>query len=326
MQTKAVYVVVSQPTDVYFEQAWISAWSLKHYTPDMEVVFVVDQATYDGIYSSYRQRALDVIDRVVSVAVPEKYHSPTLRSRYLKTSLREHIRGSFLFLDSDTVVCGNISEVDTFAHPLMMVQDGHCPLSESITGHEVRRLYHRIFHERYTGNTYYNSGVIYCQDTPATHTFYQIWHRTWQKSMATGHPNDQPALLHTDIRHCLISEMDGIYNSQVRYSVYYLIKGKILHYFNHILPINDASPFYDTLIYRQVQKDRGISADMVRTILHCKELYPPQSYISAGRELRLRFDYPYRLLLLSYMRMPRYYRFLALLSRWQYRLFLRLFR
>ena len=42
MKTKAVYVVVSKESDIYLEQAWVSAYSLKCYKTDNEFIFITE--------------------------------------------------------------------------------------------------------------------------------------------------------------------------------------------------------------------------------------------------------------------------------------------
>lgn len=323
MKTKAVYVVVSDDADVYFEQAWVSAWSLKHHNPRMEVECVVDTETYDNVIKGYRYKALNVIDRLVKVEVPKEYNKK-LRSRWLKTSLREHVTGDFLFIDTDTVICDEIGEVDDLEGDLLMVKNGHCNLSESYEEGEIRRHYKKIFGENLTNDEYYNSGVILCKDMPQVHTFYKKWHDDWKHSVSKGYSIDQQALLHTNSRLQLIREMDGIYNSQVRFSVLYLMKGKILHYFNNMLALNKACPFYDDSVYREVKLSKGLSPKLKELILHCKDAYLPMSYIVAGKELDIVYGESFRFLRYLYSKFPAYYHLIDLLCKIQYRIFLRI--
>ena len=45
MQTKIIYVLVSSPEDIYYEQCLVSVYSLRKYHKNAEVVVLVDDAT-----------------------------------------------------------------------------------------------------------------------------------------------------------------------------------------------------------------------------------------------------------------------------------------
>lgn len=323
MNTKAVYVVVSSDKDVYFEQAWVSAWSLKHYNSEMEVLCVVDQDTYQNINNGYRKNAKKVFDKVVCVEVPNVLPNKE-RSRWLKTSLREHIHGNYLFIDTDTIICDSISEVDQIDGEIMMVKNGHCLLSKSSEEKEIRRIYKRIFNVELTTDNYYNSGVIFCKDNASTHEFYKQWHDDWKHSVSKGYSIDQQALLHTNEKYNLITDLDGIFNAQVRFSVKYLMTGKILHYFNNMLKLNNANPFYSSFIYQQVKKDQGLSNSIKDQILNCKKEYQVQSYIVAGRELEVRNGESFRLLCRIFEKNPHIYAFIETISMALYRIVIRI--
>ena len=49
MKTKIVYVVVSDETDIFLEQALLSIFSLRKHNPEAFVELVVDQITNDSI-------------------------------------------------------------------------------------------------------------------------------------------------------------------------------------------------------------------------------------------------------------------------------------
>ena len=193
MRTKAVYVVVSGETDVYFEQAWVSAWSLKHYNPGMEVECVVDPDTYDQVMGCYRRQALSVIDRLVRVEVPAQLGKKE-RSRWLKTSLRRHVEGDFLFIDTDTIVCDSLRDLDSLAGDVMMVRDHHCPFSEMTDAKYILQGIENTLGSRFTEDDYYNSGVIYTKDTPASHAFFEAWHAQWKEFHKQGVHTDQCSL------------------------------------------------------------------------------------------------------------------------------------
>lgn len=81
MKTKIVYVVTSDETDVYLEQALLSVFSLRKHNPNAYVEFVVDQDT-DATIAGKREEIMKYIDNKVVVNVPEEYNK-VCRSRWL---------------------------------------------------------------------------------------------------------------------------------------------------------------------------------------------------------------------------------------------------
>ena len=55
MKTKIVYVACSLNSDCYLEQAFISAWSVRQYNKDCQIIMVCDQDTYATFGTSNRQ-------------------------------------------------------------------------------------------------------------------------------------------------------------------------------------------------------------------------------------------------------------------------------
>ena len=177
MKTKIVYVVTSDETDVYLEQALLSVFSLRKHNPDDYVELVVDQDT-DATIAGKRKEVLKYIDNKVVVNVPEGYNK-VCKSRWLKTSLRQLIKGDFLFIDTDTIVTDNLEEIDSFTGDIGAVKDQHV-----LIGEITSRKWLRVNAERdgwiwSESLAYYNSGVMYVKDSPFTHKFYQTWHNKW---------------------------------------------------------------------------------------------------------------------------------------------------
>lgn len=309
MKTKAVYISISSDEDVFFEQVWVSAWSLKYYNPDMQVVCLVDTETYDAILGSYRRKALECIDDIVSVDVPSKFNNRE-RSRWIKTKLRNLIDGDYLFIDSDTVVCGSLAEIDSMRGDILMVKDYHCSLSESYQETMLRRQLQQISGKPYLGNLYYNSGVILCRDSEKSHDFYQQWHSNWNKYLAKGVTTDQQSLNLTVEEFDCIKPLDDIYNCQLRFSIKYLHKGIILHFFNCTKPLHTSHPFFLIAEYETVKRDQGISDEYKKKILECKSLFEVNTYLTGGKEVRFRKEYADVLLYDIYNHHPFIYAFL----------------
>lgn len=320
MRTKAVYVVVSDNNDVYFEQAWVSAWSLKHYNPDMDVYCIVDQDTYDNIFSCYRQNASEVIDKFVKVDVPAKY-SKIERSRYLKTSVRRYIDGDFLFIDADTIICDTLGEIDSFQYPMMMVLDCHCSFLEIPSYNTIQKKVRKIISKDLTCDKYYNSGVIYCKDITSVHQLFTLWHETWKKGLIKGVLTDQQSLA-IAIQHFqnTVEELDGIYNSQLRFSIKYMHRAKIMHFYSPAWYPSNTHYFFNKNVYLDISINGCITESFKEKVIDCKSLFFTPSFLIPCLESQFYNDGAHSFLRVIYDEYPSYYRCIVLISKIQTKL------
>ena len=97
-----VYVLVSSEKDSYLEQAYVSMFSAKYYMPDVSITLVVDKPTNESFFGT-RKEEVKYADNILVVDMPEDTDAKK-RSRLIKTSLRERIKGDYLFVDTDTIV------------------------------------------------------------------------------------------------------------------------------------------------------------------------------------------------------------------------------
>ena len=128
MNTKIVYILTSSEKDFYLEQTMISACSLKKLNPDCYAILVIDSRTNLQLQGS-RHNIMQYFDELKVIDVPVEFNQ-IQSSRYIKTSLRNHIDGNYLFIDGDTVICDDLSEIDRFNEPIAAVLDCHLPISE----------------------------------------------------------------------------------------------------------------------------------------------------------------------------------------------------
>ena len=284
MELYAVYVVISQPTDIFFERMWLSAYSLKKYNPKMKVVCLVDDATYRGVQTTYRGKSQKVVDHFEIIDLPEGL-SQRAKSRWIKTNLRSLLKGDFLFIDSDTVVCDDLSELELQKAELMMVLDYHLLLNEHKDGKLIRHECEQVFGRKLTTDDYFNSGVILARDTPEVHRFFDMWHKYWLEGVRRGCETDQKSLAYVvQDNPGVVRELDGIYNAQIRYSV-----------------MADA-------VYLQMKEENGISENVKQQVGDCKSLFDVQSYIMTGVELEIKNNASYRVLLLLRIYFPILYK------------------
>lgn len=280
MKTKIVYVVASLDADIYMEQAIVSAWSACHYNPDSRIEMVCDQDTYATLDSGIRAQYKSLFDQIhVREFQPEQ--SMMERSRWLKTTLREIIEGDFLYLDTDTVVCADLSSVNDFDFELGMVLDQNCEFNNFLYRDAVIKRTKRLYDVDISNElNYFNSGVAYVKDTFRSHEFYRSWHELWKsKRYESEGLKDQSALAATNIKHNhLITEMTGGLNCQVMSSIQYMHTAKVMHFFNTLFTAKgpSLSPFYGKSLFLEV-KEKGITEDIAYKILHCKSLFSSPS-------------------------------------------------
>lgn len=282
MKTQIVYVLVASGNNLYLEELWVSLYSLRIFHPEATVRVLVDDTT--DRYLRRFPELCNMITEIVVVPVPEGYNAKQ-RSRIIKTSVRNVIDGAFLFIDTDTVICRSLQEIDKLACDIAAVPDGHLPLIDCMypPTKGVEDMYGISLSEV---KFWYNSGVMFVADNERTREFYKRWCENWKFScFKKGNSQDQPALLATD-NQCgfMIEEMPGTYNAQVAMSLKYFADAAILHWW-HMDFIEDQSysPYFSLQIYREVKAEGRITPHIEELIRNCK-----QSFVSptmpVGRE------------------------------------------
>lgn len=292
MKTKIVYVVASLDDDIYMEQAIVSAWSARHYNPDCQIEMVCDQDTFVTLNSGIRAQYKSLFNKIhVREFQPEQ--SMMERSRWMKTTLREIIEGDYLYLDTDTVVCDDLSCVDEFTFAIGMVLDHNCHFNEFIYYERDVDRAKKLYNVDISQETHcYNSGVSYAKDTIISHKFFRSWHKLWlsKKDIPFGLV-DQPSLAVVNKEYgYVIEEMSGNFNCQVMSSIQFLHTAKIIHFFSTSFTAKSKlSPFYGVSLYEHV-KHHGVTDDIQTKILNCKSQFSSPS-MPVPREVAMHWRY-----------------------------------
>ncbi|WP_455668105.1 putative nucleotide-diphospho-sugar transferase [Phocaeicola sp.] len=230
MKTKIVYILVSRDTDIYLEQAYISMFSVKYHMADAYITLVIDKQTEQSFKLERRNRLLQYINELITVDVPSTY-TAMQRSRILKTSARKYVKGDFLFVDTDTIVLGDLSEVDDWQVDIAACQDSHASFAENpyrdMCMRDGKLLGWPINKEK----IYFNSGVLYVKDNVRTHEFYQKWNENWLLGTKVNVFMDQPSFAKTnyEFEH-IVEVLDDVWNCELKHGIRYLKDAKILHY------------------------------------------------------------------------------------------------
>lgn len=278
MKTKFLYAIVSGNNDYFYEQVWVSAFSLKHHNPDAHIIVVADRATYDNINSTYRRSSLDLIDELVPIEIEGDYTNMQ-KSRWIKTNLRNLVDGDYLFIDGDTIITDNLSSIDDLSCDIGMVLDYHTSFKNNWNVNREVNAAKRIFNKDCSlVEKYYNSGVIYCKDNLVTREFYRNWHENWKVSDSHGHSFDQLSLMITGLEYPnVLKEIGGIFNCQITIDLNYLVDAKIVHFFSSTS--TSFTPFKCKDTYLQIKKEGYINDNLKSLIINCKRRFNGPIYI-----------------------------------------------
>lgn len=274
MTTKIVYVLTSTEKDLFYEQTLVSITSLRMHNPNAYVVLVVDEGTNET-FIGFRQKIEDIITEKVVVKTPENYNN-LLRSRYLKTTLREHIKGTFLYVDCDTIISSSLEEIDAIGEKsnfdILMAKDRHLnmnKMSPHIRKGVEERAKQTNWHITDKDIIYFNSGVMLVKDTDLTHRFFRRWNELWTSNIPTKVFADQPPLAKTNQEFdYVIDELDGTWNCQIASNALrYLHDAKIIHYFASNLGKREkAYLFSDNAPFEEIKSQECIPDNIMQNI------------------------------------------------------------
>lgn len=272
MRTQIVYTLISSEDDYFLEELWVSLYSLRLFHPEVTVNVLVDEAT--KIYMERFQKLCDMITNIVVVPVPENYNAKQ-RSRVIKTTVRNVIDGAYLFIDTDTVICKPLDNIDNLTCDIAAVPEEHLQLKD-LTFSPVNGIKNVFGVDISDSKFWFNSGVMFVADTDAVRKLYHDWNKKWEFScFQKGQSQDQPALsVANKENNMLISELPGIYNSQVAMSLKYFADAAIVHWWHmSFIENQDYSPFFSLQIYKDVKLANGLTADIEELIKHCKQSF-----------------------------------------------------
>ena len=205
------------------------------------------------------------------------------KSKEIKTNVRQYVSGPYLFVDTDTICADRLGDIDNFNYDVACVPEFHVSLKDCAFKHLVKGYIRNSFNQDITDeDAWYNSGVMFVNDTPKAYEVCKKWNKNWKLSaFVNGHKQDQPPLLitHRETGYS-ISELSGEYNCQVGLSVKFLAKAKIFHFLHFDYPKDlSFNPFQSKEIYRKIKEDEGISEETAEIIKNVKSVYQSPSCV-----------------------------------------------
>ncbi|WPL17676.1 Glycosyl transferase family 8 [Thiorhodovibrio winogradskyi] len=189
----ACHVLAADGWGSYAQMAWVSACTFRRHHPDVPVIWVVDELTYENM-KTFPSAVRDGLDLVLRVETGLK----TLRdrSRFLKTTLAQHVEGRVLYLDTDTIVQRPIPELLQFTGEFAAALEFNTLPSDRFFPEELANTVYSKLGWNAPTRLYFNSGVFVVNVSPRTLELFDRWHFGWQASRRIGHSSDQASLNH----------------------------------------------------------------------------------------------------------------------------------
>jgi hypothetical protein len=231
MNTKLLYVLSTSNEDTYYESALISIFSAKSVMPNSWITLLIDDKT-DLVLKKKGDQLLQYISEIIIVKFKNEI-TKKVRSRLLKTNMRNHVSGDFLYIDCDTLIADSLTDIKDYDAPVAAVLDGHLKLNN----HPVFDLFekqNKYFDYPFEDiERYYSSGVIYSKDCTEAKDFFSRWHENYKIGLQNGISQDQPSFSKTNYdSNDIIKEISGEWNCQIRLGGKYLKNLKILHFWS----------------------------------------------------------------------------------------------
>jgi hypothetical protein len=241
------YALTSSGRDDYARMAYVSAELVRRVYPSAQITVIVDEVTEAALVRE-RARIVNAADEVVRVQTG--LERPVDRSRVLKTTLRQTVRGDFLFLDTDALVIDRMDRMFCGRPHMAAVLDRHeITLGYVFPKHAAE--YSARFGWRSPLPRYFNSGVVFWADTPLVHRFGEEYHRRWRMIYeATGDHRDQAAFNSAlDALEVPVRVMPPRFNAMVELSSRFCWGAAVFHYFT-----NGGSPRPGTLLHHLIER------------------------------------------------------------------------
>lgn len=224
-----VYILTTDGRDQFADMALVSMFSVRISNPGCRIVLLCDAESALAIKNT-KHRVLDICDEMVSVDTPAG--NPTFRNRWIKTQLCNFISGSTLYLDVDTLVREDVSEISDLVTNIGFIPNHNGKtIDEQLWDDDRRCLEMHAWNPQLA--FYPNGGVFFYYQTPRTKLFFEHWHRLWLEDFEkTTRGRDQPALFEALGRSGIqYDEMPIRYNFQFCFQDYPVEKSTILHFY-----------------------------------------------------------------------------------------------
>ena len=243
---KYVYVLVSSPSDLYYEQAVMSVYSLRKHMPDADIEVLVDNKTNES-FTGKRTALKKYASNIISIDFDDSIKNVE-RSRLIKTAIPEYIKDDFLYIDCDTIIADSLSELNDIPFVTAGVLDGHCMLNEHVhKNYFIQRDKKLGFHATKAQGYNINGGLVFARNSQETIDLFKKWNELWKYSAYKKHDlHDQSALNEANYQTGMKMQLlSGEWNCQPSQGgLAYLKDAKIIHYFSSEFSGKSYIPYY----------------------------------------------------------------------------------
>ncbi|GHV12781.1 hypothetical protein FACS189491_06460 [Spirochaetia bacterium] len=283
---KYVYVLTSSENDLYYEQFFLSAVSLRLYNPGADIVVLLDKKTRAGLTGT-RTGYEQIVSEIKIIPAPEEF-SQKESSRWIKTSIRNHINGDFLFIDCDTIITENLEYDFPPELKIGSVLDTHVPLSKHHLYEAFQQEDKRLgFCSSLETDVRYNGGFIFCRDGPDGTAFFEKWHSLWLQGRKKGISQDMPSLNQANYElNGIITALNGGWNCQISHNgLPYLHDAKIIHYYaTSLLSFTPPYTLAGNEVLLSVKKNGIISPEIMEQLKNPRAAFSVKSRIIADQD------------------------------------------
>lgn len=229
-QPHICYALTCGNDDYYAQMTYISASLVQRLYPNRRIVLLVDEVT-DELLRGRDDPVLSVIKEMCRVETGSS--SQSLRSRFLKTTLRQMQEGPFVFLDADTAPVRPFDEFLDCGADFAAVQNRDAYVRRPGFSRWAGTNIFQPMGWSHPLSCYFNSGVMYMADNAATHRLAARWHTLWKQQVQKIAMHQDQAALNVALQEVdvTIEEFGPPFNAVVEYVPSYARDARILHYF-----------------------------------------------------------------------------------------------
>ncbi len=224
-----VYALTSIGNDIFSCQTLVSISLVRHLYPKARIILLLDELSHVSLHS-VKDPVLANVDQVVLIKTGMS--APVQRNRFLKTTMRLVLEGSFVYLDSDTLPIRRFDELFAHDDDFAAVPD----YTQEFFGLRRARWVRDAFQTMdwpYPPRQFINAGVLYMADRPVVHDFSREWNTRWKLCLEKANlVLDQPSINSTlDVVDLRLRLMNRNFNCQVKSTLYPVRRARIFHYF-----------------------------------------------------------------------------------------------
>lgn len=287
---KILYVLVCSKNDLYCEQCMLSIMSAKKNSQGSKIALLIDDQTKFCLEQNVvKKKIFSLVDEMISAPRPQGF-SGMETSRYLKTKMRDFVKGDFLYIDSDTIICESLNDISNVSIDLGAVLDQHMPLSKSTHAIVSKRHIKKVsgIDELEEYENYFNGGVLWVRDVGSNYKFFEDWHNNWMQSRLKGIKTDMPSLALANYQNnYAIKELEGVWNCQIWFGANYLSKAKIVHYFTSIDLFTGGYKSFCTDLPKKIQEGKALDECDWLLIQNARCAFPVPNAIIAGDDYEI---------------------------------------